>query len=383
MEENRKINVVQIDEIRWFNVGAWYATSLSRGLAELDHRVLFVAKGDMPPARAAREAGIDLRNDFTFSGIRMISESGKLAKIIRDFKADVVCAHRAWGMNLALAARAILPAPGPVIVRARVDARPVKAGIGSRFIYRRMADGVVVPDSVSAARHIEALGVSQERIKIIPGGVDTELFKPDSSARALREEWGAPKSGPMIGLVGRLDHVKGHAYFLEAAALIVKDFPNAYFAIIGEEVNVKLADLKRQTLDLGVGDKIIFVGRRDDVHRCVAALDIGVVASAGSEALSRVALEYMACGLPVVTTDVGGIPDILEDGAVGFVVPHSNPAAMADAIEKILNKPELAKQMGEEGRRRAENVYSRKAMAHKNAIFYLELIERRLARAKV
>ncbi len=382
MENTRKISILQIDEIRWFNVGAWYAVSLSRGLVELGRRVVFVAKGDLPPAVAAREAGLETRSDFTFSTWRLVAESRKLAELAQEVKADVICAHRAWSMNVAIGARMMLPAPGPVIVRARIDIRPIKSGAGNRFIYRRMVDGVVTPNSVSAARHEEAMGIPPERIKTIPGGVDTEIFKPGDSTRVVWEEWGVPTSALLVGLVARLDHVKGHGHFLKAAALVNKEFPQAYFAIIGEETNVKVADLEREAEKLGIRSKVVFVGRRSDVHRCTAALDIGVIASTGSEALSRVALEYMSCELPVVATSVGGIPDVVEDSKTGLVVPPANPAAMADAIKKLIKRQEAAKSMGIEGRKRAESLYSRKALASKTADFYLELIERRLAKAK-
>jgi len=382
MGKSGNIRIIQIDEIRWHNVGAWYAVSLSRGMAELGHEVFFIGKDDLPPVVMAREAGLTVRNDFKFNALRFISESRKLANIAKEFQADVICAHRAWGMNMALAARAMLPKPGPVMVRTRVDARAVKAGLGNRFLYRDMVDGVVVTDGRSLFRYKQDLGMLPERIRLLPGGVNTEAFKPDESARKIREEWGVPPDAPLIGLVARIDYVKGHRHFLEAASEVTKKIPTAYFAIIGEEVNVKISDLKRMANELRIFDRVIFIGFRQDIPRCVAALDIGVISSTGSEALSRVALEYMACALPVVATTVGGIPDIVEDGTVGYMVPPGDSGKMAEAIIKLIEQPDMAKRMGQEGRNRAVNIYSRKEVARETINFYLELIERRVKKSR-
>jgi len=382
MGNTGNIRIVQIDEIRWHNVGAWYAVSLSRGLAELGHELVFIGKGDLPPAVMAREAGLTVRNDFTFNASRFISESRKLARIAKEFQADVICANRAWGMNMALAARAMLPRPGPVVVRNRVDARAVKSGFGSRLVYRSTVDAVVVTDSHSLLSYKQDLGMLPERIRLLPGGVDTGAFKPDESARKIRDEWGVPPDAPLIGLLGRLDYVKGHRHFLEAASEVKKKIPTAYFAIIGEEVNMKIPDLKRMANELRISDRVIFIGFRRDIPRCVAALDIGVISSIGSEALSRVALEYMACALPVVATMVGGIPDIIEDGKVGFLVPPGDPGKMAEAVIKLIEQPEMAKRMGQEGRNRAVNIYSRKEVARETINFYRELIGLRVKKSK-
>ena len=343
----------------------------------MGHKAVFVAKGNLPPGVKAREAGVDVRNDFTFSPLKLITEARRLADIFREIDANVVCAQRAAGMNLALAARGLMRGPGPAIVRARIDTRPVRSGFANRRIYGKMVDGVAAANRACASRHIDALGMEKNRVRVLIGGVDVAFFKPDETARELKTEWGVPVDAPLVGMVARLDFVKGQDDFIDMAALVARDFPEARFALIGKEINVKVNNLKERAASRGVGDRVFFVGERPDINRCVASLDVGVVASTGSEALSRVALEYMACGVPVVGTEVGGIPDVIEDGVVGRMVPPARPEKMADAIKEILGNPDDASRMGAGGRKRTVDLYSREKFAEATVEFYKELIESR------
>lgn len=380
MANDRKLGIVSIDEIRWYNVGAWFAVMQARGLAELGHRAVFIAKTGLPPGIEARKMGLHVHDDFSFGAVKFIDEARKLARIAKELQAEVICAHRAGGMNLAIAARSLLPHPKPIIVRARYDARPVKSGLAAKYQYRNIIHGVMVPNKQCASMHINNLNMPEDRVRVVHGGVDVDLFRPDKSARAVREELRIPLDSPLIGLVARLDIVKGHNHFLQAAALISNDFPEARFAVIGKEINIKTEDLKILSKRLGIEKNVIFIGERPDVNRIVAALDVGVVSSVGSEALSRVLLEYMACGIPAVATKVGGIPDVLEDEKAGYLVAPENTAEMANAVKKILGDRDAAAAMGREGRRLAESIYSIKSVANKSLEFFQYLIEQNIHR---
>ncbi len=377
MEENRRITILQVDEIRWYNIGAWYAVNLSVGLAELGRRVIFISGKDKPPGAKARNAGLEVIDDFSFAPSRFPGEVRKLARVINETGARVVCAHRAGSMNLALMARMLERKTNPALVRARFDTRPVKTGRLNREIYN-LTDGVLVPNSEIADRHVAGLGMPAEKVRLMPGGVDTQLFQPIDSKAEIKRELGVPEEAPLVGMVGRLDHVKGHEHFLEAASMVAEKMPDARFVIVGEEINITVARLKKLADKLNIPDKLVFVNSRIEINRLVAALDVGVVSSTGSEALSRVALEYMACGVPVVATRVGGLPEMVENETVGLTVPPANPGAMADAVQRMLEDPDDARKMGGEGRRRAVELYSREALARKAEKFFTEIINRRV-----
>lgn len=360
-EEGRSIRIINIDNIRWHNVGASYAVSMSRGLRDLGHEVLFMGKDELPPVIEAGKAGLQVDNSLLFSPWYFFSDVRKFLGIARNFRPEAVIAHRPEGMNIALVARLVPGAGDFLVVRARVDIRPVRKNVFNRWLYRRL-DGVIAPMGESRDRHL-ALGMEAVRVATLPGGVDTERFRPEVDGAAVRAEFSIPAGAPLAGIVARLDPVKGHRYFIEAAKIVLARVPGAYFAIIGEEANIKRSDLRSLAGKAGVSERIRFIGRRPDIERCVAALDVGVVASTGSEALSRAALEYMAAGVAVVATYVGGLPYIIEPGVNGILAPPGDPAHLAQAIVQLFQNSEMRERMAAEGLARARREYSIPALA--------------------
>lgn len=366
-EEGHSIKIIHIDNIRWWNVGAGYAVSAARGLRDLGHEVLFMGKDELPPVIKAREAGLNVDNSLLFSPWQFFSDVRRFLAIAADFKPDAVVAHRPQGMNIALVARLIAGIRGFLVVRARVDIRPVRKNVFNRWLYRRL-DGVIAPMQEGRDRHL-ALGIDPERVATLPGGVDTGLFRPDADGLTVRAELSIPADAPVAGIVARLDPVKGHKDFIGAAKLVLERVPKAHFLIIGEEANTKLVDLESLAENLGVSERIKFIGRRADIENCVAAMDVGVVASIGSEALSRVALEYMAAGKAVVATYVGGLPYIIEAGVNGILVPPNDPKYMAKAIINLFEDVEMRNRIAAEGLARARREYSIPVLARRTVEF--------------
>jgi glycosyltransferase involved in cell wall biosynthesis len=334
--------------------------------------VLFLGKKDLPTVVEARAAGLKVDNSLSFNPMGFFDDLRRMSAIIEDFEPDVINAHRPQGMNFALLSRILSRRKNLVVVRTRVEIRPVRRNVFNRWLYRRL-DGVVTPWIEGRDRHL-ALGMGEERVATLPGGVDTERFRPDVDGAAVRGKRSIPPEAPLVGMVARLDPVKGHVYFIDAAKRVLERIPEAHFMIIGEEFNVKLEDLKNLAKELGIAERVRFVGRRPDVERYVAAFDIGVVASIGSEVLSRVALEYMAAGKAIVATYVGGLPFIIEPELNGVLVPPQNPEQLAQAIIMLIENTEMRKRIGAEARARAVQYYSISQLAGRTAEFYEKLI---------
>jgi glycosyltransferase involved in cell wall biosynthesis len=157
---------------------------------------------------------------------------------------------------------------------------------------------------------------------------------------------------PVVGVLGRLDEVKGHLTLIEAASRIAKEFPSLSVRCAGSDPNGRLSALAARAMDLGLDSRVRFLGRVPDAGAFIDACRIGVVASSGSEAVSRAALEWMRQGRPVVATRVGCLPDLVEDGETGLLVPPNDPAALADALARLLRDGALAAEMGRRGRER-------------------------------
>ena len=163
-----------------------------------------------------------------------------------------------------------------------------------------------------------------------------------------------------IGLLGRLDPVKGHEVFLKAAALLLGRGAAAEFHLAGYEANLKYADLLRQAEDLEIDASVVFHGRVDGPFKFMTGCDIGVIASLGSEAVSRAALEWLASGRPLVSTTAGSLPEFVEND---WLVPPGDHEALAARLGLLLADPAAAAALGARNRARAEKDFSQAAFA--------------------
>ncbi len=192
----------------------------------------------------------------------------------------------------------------------------------------------------SEAGRVAALarGFPASRLVVVPNGVDTERFHPDHPAgEALRLAWGIPAEAPLIGLVGRLDPMKGHAVFLAAVALMAARRPDLRFVCVGDGPEAMANDLRDQAERLGLSGRLTWhraVPRPEEVY---AMLDLLVSASLYGEGFSNVVGEAMACGVPVVATAVGDSAQVV--GEAGTIVPPGDAEALAEACLARFDTP--------------------------------------------
>jgi glycosyltransferase involved in cell wall biosynthesis len=186
------------------------------------------------------------------------------------------------------------------------------------------------------------------KITTIPCGIDIERYSV--YRETVRNEFGIPSDLPLIGWVGRAEPVKGCEYFFRACHLIKKEMPHAKFLFVGE--GPLRGEMEELAHSLGLNKEVIFAGYRTDIPKIMNSIDL-LLHTPMNEGLGRVLLEAMTCEKPVVATDVGGIPEIIEHGVQGFLVPAGDYASMARECLRILRDPELAKVLGSAGRERA------------------------------
>ncbi|MGH9387903.1 MAG: glycosyltransferase family 4 protein [Vicinamibacterales bacterium] len=192
------------------------------------------------------------------------------------------------------------------------------------------------------------------RFEVVYNAVDLNLFRP------------APRTpGPLrIGIVANLIPVKGHEDFLRMAQTLQRRHVDAQFWVIGGDIYDTGYDaaLRNLAAQLGVDGAVTFFGHRSDVPTLVSQLDVLVCAS-HEEPFGRCLIEAMACGKPVVATRVGGIPEVVDDGVTGVLVPPRSPGDLADAVEHLLQSPLAMTRLGEAARARASELFSSEAHA--------------------
>lgn len=211
-------------------------------------------------------------------------------------------------------------------------------------------------------------GVDLKRVEVINNGFDFSIIETESdiNRKEMRLSLGVAEDAPVIGIVANLRPIKDHATFLQAANIVHAQIPTARFLIIGDGSEKPV--LQKQTEELKLTDTVIFLGARLDVPRILAACDIGVLSSR-SESFSNAIVEYMAAGLPVVTTDVGGAREAVDDGINGFIVAIGDFEEMGKRIIELL-KADTIKEMGQESRKRSLERFALTSMIEKTEHLY-------------
>lgn len=197
------------------------------------------------------------------------------------------------------------------------------------FVARR-ADGVITNSQAGRRDGLER-GLAPSRCHVVPNGIDTERCRPDRSlGLPLRQQWNVGEGRPLIGLVARLDPMKDHPTFLEAAARLAATLPEARFVCVGGGPRNYAAELRERAEALGLAGRLIWAGPRTDMPAVYNALDLLCLSSTFGEGFPNVLGEAMACGVPCVTTDVGDAALVV--GETGVVVPKGNAEALAQGM---------------------------------------------------
>lgn len=336
------MNILQLIDEPWDSGIANYALSLSKAMTDRGHKVVVGALPGKPPLLQAMKMGLPVL-PLNFVDVNIFH----LRLAVKRENIEIINVHGGkshfWAYFSLRSALIRLP-----LVRTRADVRPPNSNIGNKYLYEGSNLVICAADFI---RHlcVENLKIPDYKFVTIYQGIDTQKFRTQSGEKVRKEFKIAPDT-VLVGMVGRLDPVKGHSGFLQAAKMVKDVFPRVKFMIVGEEENVKWQTLADQADNLGLSDDVIYAGRREDIVEVMNGCDIGVIASIGSEAVSRVALEWMACGKPVVSTNVGCLPELIQDLETGFLVESHDYEAMAQQIYSLVGNRTLCQRMGEKAR---------------------------------
>jgi glycosyltransferase involved in cell wall biosynthesis len=236
----------------------------------------------------------------------------------------------------------------------------------------RRAD-LVISNSEAGRANAVNRGMPARRITVVPNGIDTALLKPDRhSGQEFRRRLGLPESCFLIGLVARLDPMKDHATFLTAAAEFARGHPDARFLCVGDGPFEYRRRLEARAVELGLADRIRWAGERLDVGAAYNALDIATLCSSFGEGFSNVIGEAMACGVPVVATDVGDARSIIGD--CGEIVPPKRPDLLQSAWARLRRRlSEESQQLSARARTRIVDHYSLELMISRSETALAEI----------
>ena len=333
---NRPLRIVQVVNVRWFNATAWYALFLSRLLADQGHEVTVLGLPGTDSFARAEALGLEpcglpscslnSRNPLDMPGLVK-----NLSAFLHEKKPDIVNCHR----GEAFPYFAILKKLGHSfkLVRTRGDQRPPRGGPGNRILHKSLCDALIATNNRTRQAMASTLAVPESSIHCIVGGVDRVRFRHNEEGRnTLRQSFGMKETDFVVGLLGRFDPVKGHETLMQAVAQARQStpgkHPQARLFLAGVPAAHTSEDMANLAQWYGLTDTVI-TGHCPDIASCISVMDLGVVASLGSEAIARAALEIMSCGVPLVGSTVGVMPDILPDYAL---YPPENSDLLAELI---------------------------------------------------
>lgn len=251
---------------------------------------------------------------------------------------------------------------------------PLKTKIFIRLekLANRMTDRIVALTHREKADYISYRTCPEEKMTVIHSGVELNKFREYTLAEKtkLKKEIGLAEDSFVVGTAGRLVPVKGPEFLIKASQIVIPKHPNTYFLLAGD--GPLKEDLQKKANEAGVGKNIVFLGWRDDIALILAVFDVFLLPSL-NEGMGRVLVEAMAHGIPIVASDVGGIPDLVTHGKNGFLVPPKNPEELAKHIQILIEEEEKRRKMGEAGEKIAQR-YSHERMVKNIASLYEELL---------
>ncbi|MHC4123086.1 MAG: glycosyltransferase [Planctomycetota bacterium] len=273
----------------------------------------------------------------------------RLAKILKQEKIDIVHTHNPGALIYGTLAAKL--AGIPVIVNTRHG----RAKRRVNGLIWNMNSAVIAISEDAKERLLKHNRLNSNKLKVIYNGVETKHFRNVVNAKTKKQLLNIDKSRLVIGTVSRLSEEKDQLILIDSLARVSQVFDNVVLVFVGD--GPLRSKLKKHAEKTGVKNKVIFLGFRKDVAKIINTFDIFTLSSL-MEGVSVSLLEAMAAGKPVVVTNVGGNPEVVVDGETGFLIPPKNPDKTAEAMIKLLKNPELAKRMGNAGRKRVEEKFS-------------------------
>lgn len=349
----KQLKILSILDIPWFSALASYAIDQARGLKERGHKIFLGAP--------ARSAFMEIGTKENFSMIEVpqrkdffiLSAIAKLKKFIETENIDIVLTHTGKTQTLACLAQILSKNKFPII-RTKSDARLPKKS----FLLNRIKK-IITASEFLKEKYLK-LGIEPDKVRTIYQGI--QPIKTDNLNTSPPYK---------VGILGRLDLVKGHSHFIEAASIVLKKRNDVSFLIAGKEANITFKHLKEQIDRLGISDSVKYLGYVHDQFEFINECNIGVIASTGSEVVSRVLLEWMACARPVIATNVGSIPEILPEK---YLINPGVPKHMAEKLTELLDNPDNLVRIGNENQKIIEKLYNFKDFTDKTENLMFEIL---------
>jgi len=368
LQYHGRVKILHVETGRHFLGGPQQVIYLIKALRERGHDNILVCPPESGIDGVARQAGIWVQNLFC-AGDLDLPFAYRLSQFFKERTPDIVHCHSRRGADI-LGGLAASVADIPAVVSRRVDNTEMRLVAALR--YRPFSKVIAISDAIAAV--LRDRGVEEERIAVIRSAVDVDAFSESADCAAIREEFGLGPDDFVVMAAGQLIPRKGHQYLLQAAADLKDAYPQLKVILFGD--GYLNNQLRAQAASLGLGEVVQFAGFRDDLDSFLSCFDL-LVHPALAEGLGVAALKAAAAGLPVVGFEAGGMKEAVVHEETGLLVPPEDAEALAGAIRRVIDEPDLGHRFGEAGRLRMRNEFSIGQMVDKHVALYESVLNGR------
>ncbi len=339
---------LHIINIPWYSGLAGYGIDMGKYMEDMREKVVFAVVEDSP-------LHTKIKNNFEVIALPGRSVFKTLLGLFKiwglSYNIKMIFAHTGSSFFMGVIIGLLRGIP---VYRVRAESGRVKKNIFN-ILMHKLAKGIVVPNELIKNDFLK-FGAREDKIFLLPPVIDTDKFCYSPLPENMT-----------IALLGRLDEVKGHKVLIESLPLIRKKVKNIKVIFIGREEGVKWSKLKKYAEKFDVANIIEYTGYMSDdkIVEIMSNSRIGIIPSLGSEAVSRVALEWMACGRPVVASNVGCMREVIKNGINGFLVNPDDSHSIAAKIIEILTDVKLNAKMAKNARKYVEEFHSTEIFSQK------------------
>jgi glycosyltransferase involved in cell wall biosynthesis len=354
---------IHVDTARTWRGGQRQVLLTVLGMRERGHRTLLVAHPEGELAARASE-GHDLIRLAPRAEVDLHA-GWKLSRIIKDLRPDIVHAHDPHAVALAsLALSFMTGGKCPGLIASRRVAFHLKGHAFSRWKYHQVDCFVAASNAIRDM--LIGDGIDADRVVTVYEGIDLHRVQLEPAANIHAELW-LPTHAPIVGAVAALTQEKGHKYLIDAAALVVREVPDARFVIMGEG-ELRPA-LERQIKELHLEKHVFLPGFRADILTFIKSFDVFVMSSL-FEGLGTSLLDAMALSKATVASHTGGIPEVVSHGETGLLVQPRDARELASAISTLLKDPARREKMGRAGLERVKRIFTADEMIERTLAVY-------------
>jgi glycosyltransferase involved in cell wall biosynthesis len=360
------VNVLQTESALELGGEEFRVLAEVEGLVQRGHRVILALRPNSQLQGLASAQGVPVETVMMEKWLYPIAILF-LVRLISRYTIDIVHTHGSRDSWIAAIAGR-LSRRKPVIIRTRHKSVPIADNFLNRVLYTRLTDRIITTGERVRQDLIQRNRFDGSRIVSIPTGVDLGLFRPRPDDGAFRAELGIAPQEFLVGMVSFLRDYKGYRYYIEAARLVLEREAMVRFLIVGD--GPEREALRAQIDQLGLTDRVIMTGHREDIPNILSALDLFVLTSIDAEGLPQVITQALAMEKPVVASNVGAVSEVVMHGQTGLLVPPRDPDAMAEQILLLMKDRDLGRRLAYNGRRLVEERYSLATMLDRVEALY-------------